>query len=86
MSEEAATLVHKKATLDEMWDVCARLATEIETGQSALVKIGIRKQPYPPAVRDAQVLTQVCLFIEIVKPIQKELRALVARHRGWAGR
>ena len=80
---EAASLVHKKASLDEMWDVAAAVAHEFETGQGALVLAGLRTSPHTRVMRKVQVLEQICLFIEVVREVEPELRALVARRRGW---
>jgi hypothetical protein len=86
MANEAAKLVDKKITLDMMWDVAAALATEIETGQEAMVKAGLRTAPEPGWMSRAKTLTAVCRFIEVVREVEPELRALVARRRGWAER
>lgn len=85
-AREATDLVHKKIGFAEMWDVCAGLAGEIETGQQALVTAGLRGAPDPERMRRAEVLTAICRFIEITREIEPEFRALVARKRGWSTR
>ena len=83
MSNEAASLVDKKATLIEMWDVCAAVSFEIEVGQGAMVLAGLRTEPDPERMRRAHVLVNVCRLIEVVREVEPEFRALVARKRGW---
>lgn len=84
MSNEAASLVDKKITLNEMWDVCAQVAFEIAIGQGALVRAGMRIAPDPERMRRASVLESVCRFLEITREIEPEFRQLVARRRGWS--
>lgn len=83
MSHEAATLVHKRITLNDMWDACADIAREIEVSEGAMVKAGFRLLPDPAQMRRAEILTNICRFIEVVREVEPELRALVARRRGW---
>lgn len=79
----AASLVHKKADLGEMWDIASGIATDIEARQTALIKAGIRTSPDPDRIRQAQVLTQICLLIEVIREVEDDLRRLVAKKRGW---
>lgn len=81
MSGEASSLVSERITQDDMWDVCAALAWEIEVDQGArLLVTGLADRS---RARRAEVLTNVCRCIEVVKPIEADLRALIARKRGW---
>jgi hypothetical protein len=83
---EAASLVHKKVTLDDMWDVCCAIASEMEGTQGALVKAGILAERDPGKMWRVLVLETICRFIEVTREIEPEFRALVMRRRGLAGK
>lgn len=76
------SVVDARASLDEMWDVCAAIAFETETTQAVLVKSGMQDGMSVDALRRARVLTQICRFLEVVKEVEPQLREMIVRKRG----